>query len=80
MSGLVESLLRERVDDPRIDTATMSVALVGAISEMLLSWFNGVLHVSRTELVDQGLLLFEALTEHVSAVSTSASFRLRHGS
>ncbi|MBB5931930.1 TetR/AcrR family transcriptional regulator [Streptomyces echinatus] len=80
MSGLVESLLRERVDDPRIDTATMSVALVGAISEMLLSWFNGVLHVSRTELVDQGLLLFEALTEHVSAASTSASFRLRHGS
>ncbi|MET7898326.1 TetR/AcrR family transcriptional regulator [Streptomyces mirabilis] len=62
MSGLVDSLLREGLHDPRIDTATMSVAVVGAVSEMLLSWFNGVLDISREELVDQGLLLFEAIT------------------
>jgi AcrR family transcriptional regulator len=62
MSGLVDSLLREGLHDPRIDTTTMSVAVVGAVSEMLLSWFNGVLDISREELVDQGLLLFEAIT------------------
>ncbi|MFF4315660.1 TetR/AcrR family transcriptional regulator [Streptomyces sp. NPDC001507] len=66
MSGLVDSLLREGVHDPRIDPATLSVAVVGAVSEMLLSWFNGELGVSREELVDQGLLLFEAITGHVS--------------
>ncbi|MER5599647.1 TetR/AcrR family transcriptional regulator [Streptomyces sp. NPDC002265] len=69
MSGLVESLLREGRHDPRIDPATLSVAVVGAVSEMLLSWFNGELGVSREELVDQGLLLFEAITEHASATS-----------
>ncbi|MFF4398439.1 TetR/AcrR family transcriptional regulator [Streptomyces sp. NPDC001480] len=67
MSGLVDSLLREELHDPRIDTATLSVAVVGAVSEMLLSWFNGDLGISREELVDQGLLLFEAITEHASA-------------
>ncbi|MFE5034384.1 TetR/AcrR family transcriptional regulator [Streptomyces sp. NPDC056683] len=66
MSGLVDSLLREGLHDPRIDPATLSVAVVGAVSEMLLSWFNGELGVSREELVDQGLLLFEAITGHVS--------------
>ncbi|MFG3019934.1 hypothetical protein ACGFZQ_15530 [Streptomyces sp. NPDC048254] len=40
-----------------------------AVSEMLLSWFGGVLDISREELVDQGLLLFEAITEHTSATS-----------
>ncbi|MFD7876209.1 TetR/AcrR family transcriptional regulator [Streptomyces sp. NPDC059766] len=69
MSGLVESLLREGRHDPRIDPATLSVAVVGAVSEMLLSWFNGELGISREELVDQGLLLFEAITEHASATS-----------
>ncbi|MEU0036360.1 MULTISPECIES: TetR/AcrR family transcriptional regulator [unclassified Streptomyces] len=69
MSGLVDALLRERLLDPRIDTATMSVAVVGAVSEMLLSWSSGVLDVSRAELVDQGLLLFEAITEHTPATS-----------
>ncbi|GGS89381.1 TetR/AcrR family transcriptional regulator [Streptomyces cinerochromogenes] len=69
MSGLVDSLLREELHDPRIDTATLSVAVVGAVSEMLLSWFNGHLGISREELVDQGLLLFEAITEHASATS-----------
>ncbi|MFG2959144.1 TetR/AcrR family transcriptional regulator [Streptomyces sp. NPDC048291] len=62
MSGLVESLLREGVHDSRIDPATLSVAVVGAVSEMLLSWFNGELAISREELVDQGLFLFEAIT------------------
>ncbi|MGW9047016.1 TetR/AcrR family transcriptional regulator [Streptomyces lydicus] len=69
MSGLVDSLLREGLHDPRIDTATLSVAVVGAVSEMLLSWFNGDLGISREELVDQGLVLFEAITEHASATS-----------
>ncbi|MFJ5273189.1 TetR/AcrR family transcriptional regulator [Streptomyces sp. NPDC088358] len=69
MSGLVDALLRERLLDPRIDTATMSVAVVGAVSEMLLSWSSGVLDVSRADLVDQGLLLFEAITEHTPATS-----------
>ncbi|MGW3629972.1 TetR/AcrR family transcriptional regulator [Streptomyces sp. NPDC005122] len=69
MSGLVDSLLRERPLDPRIDTAALSVAVVGAIGEMSLSWFSGVLDVSREDLVDQGLLLFEAITEHTSATS-----------
>ncbi|MER6438381.1 TetR/AcrR family transcriptional regulator [Streptomyces sp. NPDC001185] len=69
MSGLVDSLLKEGLHDPRIDTAPLSVAVVGAVGEMLTSWFNGVLDLSREELVDQGLLVFEALTEHVSAAS-----------
>ncbi|MEU0968650.1 hypothetical protein ABZ357_25685 [Streptomyces sp. NPDC005917] len=69
MSGLVDSLLREALHDPRIDTAPLSVALVGAVSEMMLSWFNGGLNLSGEELVDQGLLLFEAITEHASATS-----------
>ncbi|WP_317440872.1 TetR/AcrR family transcriptional regulator [Streptomyces collinus] len=69
MSGLVESLLREGVHDPRIDLTTLSVAVVGAVSEMLLSWYNGILGISREELVDQGLLLFEAITEHASGTS-----------
>ncbi|MFK0158698.1 TetR/AcrR family transcriptional regulator [Streptomyces sp. NPDC090493] len=69
MSGLVDSLLREGLQDPRVDPATLSVAVVGAVSEMLLSWFNGELGVSREELVDQGLLLFEAITGHVSPAS-----------
>ncbi|WP_393086380.1 TetR/AcrR family transcriptional regulator [Streptomyces sp. LN704] len=69
MSGLVDSLLRERPLDPRIDTAALSVAVVGAIGEMSLSWFGGVLDISREDLVDQGLLLFEAITEHTSATS-----------
>ncbi|MEV6837252.1 TetR/AcrR family transcriptional regulator [Streptomyces sp. NPDC051133] len=67
MSGLVDFLLREGLHDPGIDTAAMSVAVVGAVSEMLLSWFNGVLDLSRDALVDQGLLLFEAVTEHLSS-------------
>ncbi|MEU7429217.1 hypothetical protein [Streptomyces sp. NPDC040750] len=57
----------ETTSDPRIDTATTSMAVVGAISEMLLSWFNGALPISRKELVDQGLLFFEALAKHASA-------------
>ncbi|MFF2993275.1 TetR/AcrR family transcriptional regulator [Streptomyces sp. NPDC057950] len=69
MSDLVGSLLRERPLDPRIDTAALSVAVVGAIGEMSLSWFSGALDVSREDLVDQGLLLFEAITEHTSASS-----------
>ncbi|MET8809432.1 TetR/AcrR family transcriptional regulator [Streptomyces sp. NPDC004546] len=69
MSDLVGSLLREGLHDPRIDPTTLSVAVVGAVSEMLLSWFNGELCISREELVDQGLLLFEAITEHASATS-----------
>ncbi|MEU1500472.1 TetR/AcrR family transcriptional regulator [Streptomyces sp. NPDC005732] len=69
MSGLVDSLLKEGLHDPRIDTAPLSVAVVGAVGEMLTSWFNGVLDLSREELVDQGLLVFEALTEHVAATS-----------
>ncbi|MFC5199897.1 TetR/AcrR family transcriptional regulator [Streptomyces kaempferi] len=69
MSGLVDSLLRERPLDPRIDTAALSVAVVGAIGEMSLSWFSGVLDASREDLVDQGLFLFEAITEHTSATS-----------
>ncbi|MGW5466104.1 TetR/AcrR family transcriptional regulator [Streptomyces sp. NPDC003996] len=69
MSDLVGSLLREGLHDPRIDPTTLSVAVVGAVSEMLLSWFNGELCISREELVDQGLLLFEAITEHAAATS-----------
>ncbi|MFG2480688.1 TetR/AcrR family transcriptional regulator [Streptomyces fagopyri] len=68
-SGLVNSLLREGLHDPRTDTTPRSVAVVGAVSEMLLSWFNGILNISREELVDQGLLLFDAITEHASATS-----------
>ncbi|MEU6772186.1 TetR/AcrR family transcriptional regulator [Streptomyces sp. NPDC046759] len=69
MNGLVESLLREGLRDPRMDPTSLSVAVVGAVSEMLLSWFNGVLGVSREELVDQGLLLFEAIIGYASASS-----------
>ncbi|MFF4043078.1 TetR/AcrR family transcriptional regulator [Streptomyces sp. NPDC001816] len=69
MSGLVDSLLREGLHDPRIDPTTQSVAVVGAVSEMLLSWFNGELGISSEELVEQCLLLFEAITEHASATS-----------
>ncbi|MBW8800183.1 MAG: TetR/AcrR family transcriptional regulator [Streptomyces sp.] len=69
MSGLVDSLLREGLQDPRIDPATLSVAVVGAVSEMLLSWFNGELTISKEELVDQGLLLFEAITGHTAPPS-----------
>ncbi|MFD8389594.1 TetR/AcrR family transcriptional regulator [Streptomyces sp. NPDC059680] len=69
MSDLVESLLTEGLHDPRMDPTTLSVALVGAVSEMLLSWFNGELGISREELVDQGLLLFEAITGHASETS-----------
>ncbi|MFI6359024.1 TetR/AcrR family transcriptional regulator [Streptomyces sp. NPDC050743] len=69
MSDLVGSLLREGLHDPRIDPTTLSVAVVGAVSEMLLSWFNGELCISREELVDQALLLFEAITEHAAATS-----------
>ncbi|MER5410355.1 hypothetical protein [Streptomyces sp. NPDC002769] len=69
MSGLVDGLLREGLPDPRIDTATMSVAVVGAVSEMLLSWSSGALDVSREDLVEQGLLLFDAITEHTPATS-----------
>ncbi|MEU2623808.1 TetR/AcrR family transcriptional regulator [Streptomyces sp. NPDC007157] len=72
MSGLADSLLREGIQDPGIDTASLSVAVVGAVGEMLLSWFNGVLDLSREELVDQGLLLFEALVEHASTTSPRA--------
>ncbi|MFG2969565.1 TetR/AcrR family transcriptional regulator [Streptomyces sp. NPDC048288] len=69
MSGLVDSLLREGLRDSRIDPTTLSVAVVGAVSEMLLSWFNGELAISREELVDQGLFLFEAVTAHASSPS-----------
>ncbi|MFF4901223.1 TetR/AcrR family transcriptional regulator [Streptomyces sp. NPDC001068] len=67
MSGLVDSLLREGVHRPGTDTAALSVAVVGAVGEMVLSWFNGVLDISREELVDQGLFLFEALVGYVPA-------------
>ncbi|MEV7319547.1 TetR/AcrR family transcriptional regulator [Streptomyces sp. NPDC093970] len=67
MSGLVDSLLREGVHRPGTDTAALSVAVVGAVGEMVLSWFNGVLDISREELVDQGLFLFEALAGYVPA-------------
>ncbi|MDX3853643.1 TetR/AcrR family transcriptional regulator [Streptomyces sp. AK02-01A] len=67
MTGLVASLLREGPLDPRVDTAAMSVAVVGGVGELLLNWGNGTLHISGEDLVDQALFLFEAVAGHTEA-------------
>ncbi|MEU3183378.1 TetR/AcrR family transcriptional regulator [Streptomyces sp. NPDC006923] len=66
MTGLVASLLREGPLDPRVDTAAMSVAVVGGVGELLLNWGNGSLRISGEDLADQALLLFEAVSEHTA--------------
>ncbi|MFJ2478471.1 TetR/AcrR family transcriptional regulator [Streptomyces sp. NPDC087659] len=66
-SKIVAGLLRDVRATPEANITALSLAIVGGVNEMLLHWVNGDLPVSREELVEQGLFLFEAVARSASA-------------
>ncbi|MFD3453215.1 TetR/AcrR family transcriptional regulator [Streptomyces sp. NPDC058691] len=61
LARLVEGLLLEDRPGPDTHTAVMALAVVGGVNQILLNWADGTLPLSRDDVVEQGLRLFEAV-------------------
>ncbi|MFJ4846679.1 MULTISPECIES: TetR/AcrR family transcriptional regulator [unclassified Streptomyces] len=61
LARMVEELLLEDPPGPGTHTGVMALAIVGGVQQILLNWADGTLPLSREDVVEQGLRLFEAV-------------------
>lgn len=68
IAGHVQSARGDGTDD-QLSMITASI-LVGGFSELLLAWLNGIITVSKPELVDAAAQLFTAMTSTAEAMTS----------